>query len=278
VNRPAVALLGAAFLLQAAAASAALQAQPETGVPSHAAPAAGSPLSKVDIEQKLNAQLPLDAVFKDSTGATVRLGDLYGKRPVLLAFVYYKCPMLCTLVLNGTVRVLNGVTLTPGKDFDIVAISINPDETPEIAAKKKAVYLKEYHRKGTGDGWHFLTGEEDQIRRVTDAAGFKYAYDPVSKEYAHASAIYVTTPEGRLARYFFGIEYPARDLRLALVEASKGRIGGLVDRILLFCFHYDPVTGKYSLMIMRLVRTAGVLTILGMAAAIILMIRRERKK
>jgi protein SCO1/2 len=278
VNKLAAALVGAAFLLRATTAVAALQAQPETGLPSHAAPAAGSPLSKVDIEQKLDGQLPLDAVFRDETGAAVRLGDLYGERPVLLAFVYYGCPMLCTLVLNGVVRVLNGVTLTPGKDFDVVAISINPDETPEMAANKKAVYLKEYHRKGTEAGWHFLTGEESEIRRATDAAGFKYVYDPASKEYAHASAIYVTTPEGRLARYFFGIEYPARDLKLALVEASKGKIGGLVDRILLFCFHYDPVTGKYSLMIMRLVRIAGVLTILGMAAAIILMTRRERKK
>lgn len=278
MNKLAAALVGAAFLLRATTAVAALQAQPETGLPSHAAPAAGSPLSKVDIEQKLDGQLPLDAVFRDETGAAVRLGDLYGERPVLLAFVYYGCPMLCTLVLNGVVRVLNGVTLTPGKDFDVVAISINPDETPEMAANKKAVYLKEYHRKGTEAGWHFLTGEESEIRRATDAAGFKYVYDPASKEYAHASAIYVTTPEGRLARYFFGIEYPARDLKLALVEASKGKIGGLVDRILLFCFHYDPVTGKYSLMIMRLVRIAGVLTILGMAAAIILMTRRERKK
>lgn len=276
MNRTAAALLGAALLLRSAAAGAALQAQPEAGLPSQAAPA-GSALAKVDIEQKLDGQLPLDALFKDETGATVRLGDLYGERPVLLVFAYYKCPMLCTLVLNGVVRVLNGVTLTPGKDFDVVTISINPEETPELAAKKKAAYLKEYHRKGTADGWHFLTGEESEIRRVTDAAGFKYAYDPASKEYAHASAIYVTTPEARLARYFFGIEYPARDLRLSLVEASKGKIGGLVDRILLFCFHYDPVTGKYSLMIMRLVRSAGVLTILGMAAAIILMIRRERK-
>ena len=239
---------------------------------------AGSPLEKVEIQQNLNGQLPLDAVFKDDAGRDVKFGDyLGGKKPVLLVFAYYECPMLCTLVLNGIVRVLNGVTLTPGKDFDVVAVSFNPLDTPELAAKKKANYLKTYHNAGTEAGWHFLTGAEDQVRRMTDAAGFKYVYDPESKEYAHASAIYVVTPAGKLSHYFFGIEYAARDLKLALVEASQGKIGTLADRILLFCFHYDPVTGKYSVMILRMVKIAGALTLLAMAGGIILMLRREQK-
>ncbi len=271
MSRFAAALLILALLLPSGAGWAALQEKIEPNT------VQGSPLEKVQIRQNLNGQLPLNAEFRDESGQAVKFGDFFGKRPVLLVFAYYKCPMLCTLVLNGVVRVLNGVTLVPGKDFDVVALSFNPAETPELAAKKKAVYLKEYHRKGTEAGWHFLTGEENQIRQVTDAAGFDYVYDPVSKEYAHASAIYVTTPEGKLSHYFFGIEYAARDLRLALVEASKGKIGGLVDQLLLFCFHYDPVTGKYSMMIMNLVRVVGAITLIGMLTAIILMIKRERK-
>lgn len=264
-------LLSAALLLPSGAGWAALQEKAEPNT------VQGTPLEKVQIRQNLNGQLPMDAAFKDETGRAVRFGDYFGKRPVLLVFAYYKCPMLCTLVLNGVVRVLNGVTLVPGKDFDVVTVSFNPSETPELAAKKKAVYLKEYHRKGTEAGWHFLTGEEAEIRKVTDAAGFEYVYDPASKEYAHASAIYVATPEGKLSHYFFGIEYAARDLRLALVEASKGKIGSLVDQLLLFCFHYDPTSGKYSMMIMNLVRVVGALTVLGMVTAIIWMIKRERK-
>ena len=271
MSRFAAALLSGVLLTQCGVGLAGMQAEtvPMT--------VAGSPLEKVSIRQKLNGQLPLDAVFKDDAGRTVKLGDFFGERPVLLVFAYYECPMLCTLVLNGIVRVLNGVTLTPGRDFDVVAVSFNPRETPELAAKKKVSYLKEYHGRGTEAGWHFLTGAEDQIRRVTDAAGFSFVYDPVSKEYAHASAIYVVTPQGRLSHYFFGIEYPARDVRLALVEASQGKIGSLVDQLLLFCFHYDPVTGRYSVMIMNLVRVFGALTVLFMVSAIIVMTRRERK-
>lgn len=271
MNKFGAALLFAALLLQPVVGWAALQQETQ------AMSVQGTPLENVTIEQNLNGQLPLDAAFNDESGRPVKFGDYLGERPVLLAFAYYKCPMLCSLVLNGVVRVLNGVSLEPGKDFDVVVISINPLEKPELARQKKAGYVKSYHRRGTDDGWHFLTGEESEIRRMTDAAGFKYALDPVSKEYAHASAIYVVTPEGRLSHYFFGIEYAARDLKFALVEASSGKIGSLVDRILLFCFHYDPVTGKYSVMIMRLVRLAGVLTLVGMAAAIVLMLRRERK-
>lgn len=271
MSRFPAALLGATLLLQAVPVSAALQQEAETMT------VKGSALENVTIEQNLNAPLPLDASFRDETGKAVRLGDFFGRRPVLMAFAYYKCPMLCTLVLNGIVRVLNGVTLEPGNDFDVVVISINPSETPELARQKKASYLKSYHKRGSDNGWHFLTGDEAQIRLAADAVGFRYAQDPVSKEYAHASAIYVVTPEGRLSHYFFGIEYAARDVKLALVEASKGKIGSLVDRILLFCFHYDPVTGKYSVMIMRLVRLAGILTLIAMAGTIILMLRRERK-
>lgn len=263
--------MGAALLLESAAGLAALQTD------SPPMTVKGSPLEKVGIQQNLNAQLPLDAVFRDETGRTVKFGDYFGKRPVLLVFAYYECPMLCTLVLNGVVRVLNGVRLVPGTDFEVVTVSIDPLESSELAGKKKAAYLKSYHTRGTDAGWHFLTGEEAQIRRVTDAAGFAYQYDEESKEYAHASAIYVATPEGRLSHYFFGIEYPARDLKLALVEASQGKIGSLADKLLLFCFHYDPVTGKYSMTIMRLVRLAGIVTLAGIAGAIVLMLRKERK-
>jgi protein SCO1/2 len=259
------------LLLQTAAASAAMMPTAEPV----AAP--GSAITQVSIQQKLGSSLPMDVTLRDEAGQTVQIGKYFGSRPVLLAFAYYECPMLCTLVLNGIVRVLNGVTLTPGKDFEVVVVSFKPSETPELAAQKKAAYLKEYHTKGTEAGWHFLTGEEAQVRRLTDAAGFHYAYDPESKEYAHASAIYVTTDDGKLSHYFFGIEYPARDVKLALVDASKGRIGSVVDQILLFCFHYDPTTGKYSVATLRLVRLAGLLTLIGMATAIFLMLKRERK-
>jgi protein SCO1/2 len=196
---------------------------------------------------------------------------------VILAFVYYECPMLCTLVLNGLVSALRAVELEPGRDFDVVAIGIDPDETSELARAKQARYLDEYGKPETAGGWHFLTGAEPEIRRVADAAGFRYAYVPEKDEYAHASGVVVATPDGRLARYFFGIEYPPRDLRLALVEASDGKIGTLVDQVLLLCYHWDPLTGRYGLAIMNVIRFLGGLTVLGLVVFVGRALLRDRR-
>ena len=234
------------------------------------------PIKMVKIEQKLHGKLPLDTVFKDESGREVTLGDFFGRRPVILVFVYYECPMLCTLILNGTLRTLRSMKFTTGKEFDVVAISFDPEETPDLALDKKNNYVKQYNRPGSEGGWHFLTGSEASIEKVTQAAGFNYVYDPERDEYAHASALMVVTPEGMLSQYFYGIEYPARDLRLALVEASKNKIGSLVDQILLFCFHYNPITGKYGFAIMSGLRIFGVLTVAFLALYIVRMVRREK--
>ncbi|HLN03456.1 MAG TPA: SCO family protein [Bryobacteraceae bacterium] len=217
-------------------------------------------LRNIGLDQKLNAQIPLNLIFRDESGRELPLSAYFGPRPVVLALVYYQCPMLCTQVLNGMVMSLRGMSLESGRDFEVVTVSIDPTETPELAAKKKAEYLRRYAR-GT-DGWHFLTGAEPQIKALASTVGFRYAYDPKTKQYAHASAIMVVTPTGRLSRYFYGIEYPPRDLRLGLVEASENKIGSPVDVVLLYCFHYDPNTGKYSAIVMNIVRLAGVLTLL----------------
>ena len=217
-------------------------------------------LRNIGVDQKLNTQIPLNLIFRDDSGRELPLSAYFGSRPVVLALVYYQCPMLCTQVLNGMVMSLRGMSLESGRDFVVVTVSIDPTETPELASKKKAEYLRRY-AKG-GDGWHFLTGAEPQIKELAGAVGFRYAYDPKTKQYAHASAIMVVTPSGRLSRYFYGIEYPPRDLRLGLVEASENKIGSPVDEVLLYCFHYDPNTGKYSAIVMNIVRLAGVLTLL----------------
>lgn len=234
-------------------------------------------MDAVKFEQRLNITLPLDATFRDEAGRAVKLGDYFGKRPVVLAFVYYECPMLCTFVLNGLVKGLKPVRFDPGREFDVVIISISPKETPALAAEKKLAYLREYGRAETGAGWHFLTGEESQIRRVTDSAGFQYQYDPASGQYAHASGVMVATPQGKLFRYFYGIEYAPRDLRLALVEASQNKIGTAVDQVLLYCFHYDPTTSKYGLVITRVIRLAGTATVLALGLLLFVMFRRDRR-
>ena len=234
-------------------------------------------LKGVGIDQKLNGQVPLDLTFRDETGQTVRLGDYFGRRPVVLTLVYYECPMMCTLVLNGLVHTMREIPFTAGDQFDVVTVSFNPRETPALAAAKKRSYLKSYGRAGAEKGWHFLTGDEASIQALTEAAGFRYVYDPDTRQYAHATAIMVLTPEGRLSRYFYGLEYPARDLRLSLVEASGNKIGSPVDQLLLFCFHYDPVAGKYGLAIMNAMRAAGVATALALGLLIFFMFRRERR-
>lgn len=234
-------------------------------------------MREVRFDQRLNAQLPLEAGFRDEAGQTVQLGDYFGRRPVVVALVYYQCPMLCTFVLNGLVKGMKPLKFEPDREFDIVVVSFNPKETPQLAAEKKAAYLKEYGRTRTAPGWHFLTGDEESIRRVTDTAGFHYMYDPKTGQYAHASGIMVATPEGKLFRYFYGIEYAPRDLRFALVEASANKLGTPVDQLLLYCFHYDPLKGKYGLLITRVIRLAGSATVLALGTFLFVMFRRERQ-
>ena len=226
-------------------------------------------LQGVDFAQNLGAQAPLDASFRDDAGRTVRLRDLFEGKPVVLAFVYYKCPMLCTETLNGLVRALRALSFDAGKQFVLITVSIDPRETAALAAAKKKLYVERYGRAGAARGWSFLTGDADSIRRLAAAAGFRYAFDADLDQYAHATGLVVLTPGGRVSRYLYGVEYAAGDLRLALVEAAAGTIGSPVDRLLLYCYHYDPLTGRYGLLVTRALRIAGALTVVFMAALII---------
>lgn len=246
---------------------------PEPGDPTSAKPGL---LSKIHIDQKLNGQVPLDLPFVDDTGRDVRLGDYFGKRPVILALVYYECPMLCTQVLNGLVTALGVLNFEPGREFDVVAVSFNPKEGPGLASQKKAAYLERYGRPQTAGGWHFLTGQEASIKALTDAVGFRYEYDDRIKQFAHGAAIEVLTPQGRISKYFYGIEYSARDIRLGLIEASDERIGTPIDDFLLFCYHYDPATGQYGAAVLRMVRVGGIATVLAFLSFLVVALRRER--
>ncbi len=234
-------------------------------------------LRDVGIDQKLGAQLPLELSFRDENGENAPLQKYFNEKPVILAFVYYECPMLCTQVLNGLLETLKTLSFDAGKQFDVLAVSFDPGETSKLAAEKKAGYLQRYGRGGAEPGWHFLTGDTAAIRRLTEAAGFRYKYDPVTDQFAHASGVMVITPQGKIARYFYGIEYSGRDLRLALVEASENKIGSPVDVLLLYCFHYDPLTGKYGLVIMNVLRLAGIATVLALGTFMIVMFRRDRQ-
>lgn len=236
------------------------------------------PLGEVDFEQKLDAAIPLDLPFRDETGRPVRLGDYFGDRPVVLSLVYFDCSMLCSYVLDGEVRALDGLGLEPGADFEIVTVSFDPRDTPEEAAREKASYLRRYGRAGAGPAWHFLTGEPASIEALTDAVGFRYRRDEKNDRFAHAAGIMVTTPDGRLSRYFFGVDYDPSDLRLALVEASDGGIGSPVDRILLYCCQYDPTTGRYGVVIMNVLRLAGGVTLVLLGALIGAMMLRGRRR
>ncbi len=232
-------------------------------------------LEQVGIDQKLDSQLPLDAVFRDETGAEVKLGQYFGKRPAVLVFVYFNCPMLCPQVLDGVNGALKAIKFTVGKEFDVIAISIDPTDTPPNATDAKRRYVQDYGRAGAEHGWHFLTGDEPAIAAVTKAAGFRYAYDPEIKQYAHAAAIMIVTTDGRVAQYYYGIEFPPNDIRLALVEASHNKIGNVVDELTLFCYHYNPATGRYGAEIMTILRAAGVLTVLLVGGMIFVLRRRE---
>jgi protein SCO1 len=250
-------------------------ARPQYGNPSTGLPTA---LRDVKIEQKLDQQLPLDLVFRDEAGEQVTLGKYFGRKPVVLAFVYYECPMLCTQVLNGMVTSFRVLPFQVGKEFDVVTVSFDPRETPALAAAKKKVYvnyLPENLRSNAMNGWHFLTGDPASIEKLTEAAGFHYRYDEATKQFAHSSAIMVTTSQGRLSRYFYGVDYAPRDLRLGLIESSANKIGTPVDQLLLYCYHYDPATGKYGAQIMRVMRIAGVITLLGIVAMLFLLKARN---
>jgi len=221
-------------------------------------PALPPALAGVGIDQKLDRQVPLDLTFRDEAGRTVPLSSFFsGRKPVILALVYYQCPMLCTMILNGVESSLKAVSFDPGRDFEVLSVSFDPKDTPQLAASKKQMYLRRYGRPGTANGWHFLTGDEANIQALTSAVGFRYKYDAASGQFAHASGIMVLTPQGRLSRYLYGVEYAPRDVRLALVEASENKIGSPVDQLLLFCYHYDPATGKYGAIAINFVRFAG---------------------
>lgn len=247
-----------------------------TAVYAHGSTPADEVIKGVEFEQKLDQQLPLDLIFRNEAGQTVRLGDYFEQKPVILVFAYYECPMLCTLVLNGLVTSLNNLTFDVGKQFEIVTVSIDPTETPELAAAKKAVYLDQYRRAGGAEGWHFLTGEQAAIEQLTQATGFHYNYDAEKHEYAHPTGIMVVTPQGKIARYFYGIDFPARDLRLGLVEAAADKIGSPVDQLLLLCYHYDPVVGQYTVAIMDIIRLAGLTTVGAIGAFVAVLLRRDR--
>lgn len=233
-------------------------------------------LKDVGIDQKLNQQVPLDLTFRDETGKTVQLSQYFGQKPVLLSLVYFNCPMLCTQVLNGMEASMKGLPMDAGNEFNAISVSIDPSDKPVLAAVKQQMYVGMYGRPNGAQGWHFLTGDQEQIKKLADAVGFRYAYDPDSKQFAHASAIMVLTPDGKLSKYFYGIQYSPRDLRLGLVEASARKIGTPVDSMLLFCYHYDPHTGKYGLLISRLIQIGGLLTVLGIGATMLILFRRER--
>ncbi|MBI4444943.1 MAG: SCO family protein [Acidobacteria bacterium] len=235
------------------------------------------PLREVDIIQRLDQPVPLDLEFTDDSGRKVTLAEYFEKRPVLLTLAYFNCPMLCGLQLDGVFSALRVLPFTAGKEFEFVVVSFNPEEGPSEAREKKNLYLKKFGSRAYEKGWHFLTGEEDSIRKLTRAVGFRYSYDPHSGEYAHGTAVYVLTPRGRLARYFYGIEYAPKDLRFSLMQAAEEKIGSLADRLLLFCYHYDPVTGKYGFLILNSIRVAGLATLLALTIFMVSMFRRDRK-
>jgi protein SCO1/2 len=278
MNRRCAPAIALALMLVAAPALAQMTGtptrgyRPEAGQPASAIPA---PLRQLGFEQRIGDKAPLDVTLRDESGRDVTLATYMTGKPALLAFVYYECPMLCTQVLRGLSSTIKVLGLDPGADFDIVLVSIDPRETPEVASRRKASHLAR-ETDAHAAGWHFLTGDEPEIRRLADAAGFRYAWDEATQQYAHPAGVVVLTGDGRFARYLFGLDYGPRDLRLALVEASEGSLGTAVDAFLLYCYHYDPMVGGYGLVVMRSLRVAGVATVLALAGFIVVMLRRER--
>lgn len=235
-------------------------------------------LQDVGIDQRLNHQVPLDLVFHDETGKTVRLGDYFGSRPVIVSLIYFNCPQLCPMVENGLLESLREIKFNIGEQYNVLTVSFDPNDAPGQAYAKRAMYLSMYNRKGAAAGWHFLTGDEASIAALTNAVGFHYKYDSATKQFSHATAIVILTPQGKVARYFYGIRYPAGAVRLSLVEASQGKIGTPVDDVLLFCSHYDPVTGKYSLLVSRLLFIGALITIVVLAGLLLLLFRSGPRK
>jgi len=273
ILRPAIGVMS--MVLMSAIVSAQGNApgvRPDPAMPSNQVPTA---LSKVSFEQRLNEQLPLDLPFKDENGRTVKLGEYFGRKPVVLTFVYYECPMLCTQVLNGLASALGVINESIGKEFDVVTVSFDPKETPVLAAGKKKAYLERYKRPEAEQGWHFLTGDQASIDALTRAAGFNYFWDEASHQFAHASGIVVVTPAGKVSRYFMGIDYSPRDVKFALIESSNEKIGTLAEKLLLYCYHYDPSTGNYGFVAMRAVRIGGAVTILALVGFVFVSIRRD---
>lgn len=264
-------LAPAAALLSAMLATGSAQAQLNRGVP--------EAVEGVDVEERPDAQLPLQLEFADESGRTVALGEYFRPdRPVLLVLAYYRCPMLCSLVLGGVVSSLKEIDWVAGEEFEIVTLSIDPLDVPKLAESKKQEYLRRYGEPAAARGWHFLTGREAEISRVADAVGFRYRYLEDRQEYAHPAVIFIATPEGRVSRYLYGVEYDPRTVRLSLVEASEGRIGTTMDRILLYCYHYDPKSGQYTPVAMNIMRLAGTLTVLVLAVILLLLWRRDVRK
>jgi protein SCO1/2 len=260
-------------LLLATAANA--QPRPAPTAPASEVPAA---IREVGFDQNLDRMVPLDVEFKDEYGRTVKIGDYFGQRPVVLSFVYYGCPMLCLQSLSSLASTLGVLSENPGEHFEVVSISIDPRETPALALEKKKHYVERSGKPSIAAGWHYLTGTETNIQRVTNAAGFRYVWDEPTQQYAHPAGIVIATPHGKISRYLFGIDYGPRDLRLALLDATKEKIGSPLDRVLLYCYHYDLATGRYSLAIMRIVQVGGAATALSLGAMILVLTRRERRR
>ncbi|HWD90919.1 MAG TPA: SCO family protein [Verrucomicrobiae bacterium] len=233
-------------------------------------------LSRISFDQKLGAQVSLDLPFRDENGKNVTLRDYFGRKPVVFVLGYYECPMLCTLTFNGMVEAMNDMKWSIGDQFNVVHVSINPNETPQLAAAKKATYVRRYGRPGAEAGWHFLTGEEPAIRKLADEVGFHYAYDPAVKQYAHPSGLIVLTPEGKTAKYFFGVKFAPAEVYAALQGASENKVGSPIERLVLLCFHYSPIHGKYGALIMDVIRILGAVTLAGMVWFGVAMVRRER--
>lgn len=273
IGRFGAGVLAVAMTVTAASA----QKLPNVPTPGEAASTQAALLQEIKFDQKLDAQVPLDLLFRDETGRAVPLSAYFGKRPVILALVYYECPMLCSQVLSGLTSALDVLQFNVGKEFDVVAVSFNPKEGPGLAQGKRQSTIERYKRPGTEQGWHFLTGPPESIAQLTDAVGFKYAWDETTKQYAHAAGVVVLTPQGKVSKYFFGIEYAPRDLKFGLIQAADNKIGSPVEKLLLYCYHYDPATGTYGVVAMTAVRIAGGLTILGMAAFWFVMWRRGKR-
>lgn len=269
--------LGVVLLLSPFAFGIRASAQPAGGRPK---PAGAVPpiLKDIGIDQLLNNQVPLDLEFRDESGRTVKLAEYFNDKPVVLSLVYYGCPRLCTQVLNGLLGAMKTLPMTPGKEFVNLSVSFDPRETPQLAATKKAEYLNRYARPGAEAGWHFLTGDETAIKALTKAVGFRYLWDPVTKQYAHTGGIMVLTPQGKISRYFYGIEYAPRDLRFGVIDASSGKVGSLADQVILYCYMYDPDRGTYGLVMMRLLRIFGGLTVVTLLALFLYLRRKEKQR